>query len=233
MFRTDVVVNEQEIPASMASILQAPVSKSAKMKQLFDLGLDIKVIAEEMDVRYNFVYNVISNYVNINDVPVSKASGESKKGAIIGAFLSGKTNKEIAKELKLNYNYIYKVIREYGEQQAIVTRKRLEEDKVATDAVEGVVEPPVSVEAEAEASTPEEVVVPTAEIEEPVKVEEPVLPQPEPTEEVDEHKIAVPAAIGDENRVRTSVDQTYWKPAEHETKTGISTFLNKRDKKRS
>ena len=39
-------------------LLEENVTKSHKMKRLFDLGLEVSYIAMLLDVRYNFVYNV-------------------------------------------------------------------------------------------------------------------------------------------------------------------------------
>lgn len=97
------------------------ISKSQKMKDLFELGLEIKEIATIMNVRYNFVYNVVSNHVRINDIETTSVERNSRKNEIIELFLSGKTNVEISKELKVNYNYVFKVIKEYkSEQEHIV-----------------------------------------------------------------------------------------------------------------
>lgn len=94
-------------------------SKSLKMKELFNLGLTIKEIQttleeNEIKVIYNFVYNVISNYVNINDIELIKEEKVNKKKLIIDLYNEGKTNKEISKELKTNYNYVLKVIKEHN-----------------------------------------------------------------------------------------------------------------------
>lgn len=94
------------------------LSKSAKMRGLFDLGLDIKDISEACGVRYNFVYNVISNYVNINDIDVEKTQTSGKKDMILSLHLEGKTKTEISKLLKTNYNYVYKVIKDFQGEQA-------------------------------------------------------------------------------------------------------------------
>ena len=93
------------------------LSKSAKMKELFEMGLEIKVIAEHLQVRYNFVYNVISNYVNMNGIPVETNKKVGKKDMIIELFLAGKTNKEISIELKTNYNYVYNTVKQYKASQ--------------------------------------------------------------------------------------------------------------------
>lgn len=96
------------------TILGSEVSKSKKMVELYNAGLEIKEIATLMEVRYNFVYNVISNMCRMNDVELrtNKDSGNSKKALIIAMFNEGKSNTEIAKELKTNYNYVYKITKE-------------------------------------------------------------------------------------------------------------------------
>jgi len=89
------------------------LSKSAAMKKLFDLGLEVKEIASLLNVRYNFVYNVVSNYVNVNSIETVTNKKEGKKEKIIALFLEGKSNKEISIELKTNYNYVFNTIKEY------------------------------------------------------------------------------------------------------------------------
>ncbi|MNH24361.1 hypothetical protein D3C79_842880 [compost metagenome] len=91
------------------------LSKSKKMIQLFEAGMKIKEITELMDVRYNFVYNVVSNYITVNQVEVETTKQSSKKQEIIQLFSEGKTNKEISSTLSTNYNYVYKTIKEYKE----------------------------------------------------------------------------------------------------------------------
>jgi len=95
------------------------LSKSSKMKQLFELGYSVKEISNMLNVRYNFVYNVISNYVNVNQIEtVKEVNKQSKKDLIIEMFKQGKTRKEISIELKTNYNYVFNVIKEYTSKQA-------------------------------------------------------------------------------------------------------------------
>lgn len=95
-------------------ILGSNESKSKKMIALYNAGLEIKEIATLMEVRYNFVYNVISNMCRMNEVELrtNKDNGNSKKALIIQMFEEGKSNVEIAKELKTNYNYVYKITKE-------------------------------------------------------------------------------------------------------------------------
>lgn len=93
------------------------VSKSAKMKQLFAAGYSVKDIASIMNVRYNFVYNVVSNEVRMKDITIEKTEKSDKKKHIIDLHIAGKNNTEISKELKTNYQYVYKVVKEYKDSQ--------------------------------------------------------------------------------------------------------------------
>ena len=95
-------------------INDASLSKSKKFIKLYNEGLEIKEIASLFNVRYNFVYNVISNHCRMNDIELrtNKSTGSSKKQLIIELFKQGKSNTEISKELKTNYNYVYKITKE-------------------------------------------------------------------------------------------------------------------------
>ena len=95
--RAQVIVNNEAL------------NKSAKMKALFDLGLEVKAISVMLGVRYNFVYNVISNYVLINGIEVDNSSRGSKKEKVIELLEAGKSVKEICVELQCNMNYVYKI----------------------------------------------------------------------------------------------------------------------------
>lgn len=89
-------------------------SKSGKIKELFDMGLEVKEIASLLQIRYNFAYNVISNYVNINDIQVvNEVRSGGKKDEILKMYQDGVKKTEIAKALKTNINYIYKVIKDW------------------------------------------------------------------------------------------------------------------------
>lgn len=92
-------------------------SKSSKMKELFNGGHTIKGISELMNVRYNFVYNVISNYVTIESISLVQETKVNKKSLIIDLFNQGKSNKEISIILKTNYNYVFNTLKEYKSSQ--------------------------------------------------------------------------------------------------------------------
>lgn len=94
-------------------------SKSSKMLKLYNGGLEIGEIAKLMNVRYNFVYNVVSNDCRKNgvEVRVTKKQG-TVKTSIIERIEEGKTNTEISKELAVNYNYVFKVRKEYEAAKA-------------------------------------------------------------------------------------------------------------------
>lgn len=93
------------------------LSKSGKMRELFNMGFSVKEISNLLGVRYNFVYNVISNYVNVNEIKVVNEKTVTKKELIIKLYNEGKTRKEISIELKTNYNYVFNVIKEYTSKE--------------------------------------------------------------------------------------------------------------------
>jgi transposase-like protein len=100
-------------------ILNGEGSKSKKMLDLYNEGLQVGEIAKLMGVRYNFVYNVVSNDCrkNGNEVRVTRKQG-TVKTSIIERIDEGKTNTEISKELGVNYNYVFKVRKEYEATKA-------------------------------------------------------------------------------------------------------------------
>ena len=105
-----IIMTNKEI----TTIINNAASKSKAMIELYNGGLEIKEIATAMDVRYNFVYNVISNHCRMNDIELrtNKGNENSKKVMIEKLFKEGKTNVEISKELKTNYNYVYKITKQ-------------------------------------------------------------------------------------------------------------------------
>lgn len=107
----------KSLAKSIETIKAAESSKSAKMKQLFELGLSIKEIAGHMECRYQFAYNVISNWVNTAGIEVTVEERTSKKDVIVALYNQGRTNKEISVELKVNYNYVFKVLKDYQASQ--------------------------------------------------------------------------------------------------------------------
>lgn len=108
------IENEKKVTeATINKIVAKEGSKSSKMIELFEMGVPVKEIATIMDVRYNFVYNVVSNHANVNGIETVTNKTSGKKEAIIELFKQGKTNKEIAAEVKSPYNYVFNVIKKH------------------------------------------------------------------------------------------------------------------------
>ena len=99
----------------MQAVVKNAKSKSEGYKLLYNAGLEINEIKDFYGVKYNFVYNVISNYCRVEDVELRtnhRTNGESKKDQVIAMLKAGKTCTEISKELKTNINYVYKIRKE-------------------------------------------------------------------------------------------------------------------------
>jgi len=105
---------------AIKKIVDQDISKSQKMIQLYNGGLEVKEVAAIMGTRYNFVYNVVSNYCRMNDVKMRVVERENKKATIIELIEAGKSNVEISAETKCCYNYVFNTRKTYEkEKQAI------------------------------------------------------------------------------------------------------------------
>ncbi len=87
------------------------LTKSAKMRQLYDLGLTLAEIAKLVKVRYQFVWNVIDIYTDGNIRENSNKS--SKSDEFRKLFDNGKSCAEIAKITNSNNNFVNSVIKRY------------------------------------------------------------------------------------------------------------------------
>lgn len=112
-------IKEVEMKKAIASILKKESSKSLKVKNLFDLGLEVKEIAGLVQIRYNFAYNVISNYIIIEGLEVENTKKDSKIDLVRTMFKANKSCKEIAIELRTSQNYIYKLIKQIKEEEVL------------------------------------------------------------------------------------------------------------------
>lgn len=98
------------------------LNKSEKMRRLFDMGLDITSIANYLCVRYNFVYNVVMDYLRVNSAKAAQDNNEShetKKQSIINLFQQGHSLTQISNLLKTDYNYVSRVVKDYKRTQYI------------------------------------------------------------------------------------------------------------------
>lgn len=105
----------------IAKVVASEGSKSSKMITLYNGGVEIREIADLMQVRYNFVYNVVSNNCRINGIELRTAKrgdGTSKKDIVIKMLNEGKAPTDISAELKTNINYVYKIRKEMEAAEA-------------------------------------------------------------------------------------------------------------------
>jgi len=108
-------MTQQEKKVISETVADETLSKSKKMIALYSANLGIKEIASLLNVRYNFVYNVISNEVRMNDSLTLRTRNnetDTKKAKIVELFNAGKSNTEISAMLKTNYQYVFKVTKE-------------------------------------------------------------------------------------------------------------------------
>ena len=108
--------------AEIKKIVDQDISKSKRMIQLYNGGLEIKEVAAIMGTRYNFVYNVVSNYCRMNDVQMRVVKRENKKATIIELIEAGKSNVEISAETKCCYNYVFNTRKTYEKEKQAVKK---------------------------------------------------------------------------------------------------------------
>lgn len=102
------------------------LNKSEKMRRLFDMGLDITSIANYLCVRYNFVYNVVMDYLRVNSAKAAQETNdppETKKQSIINLFQQGHSLTQISNILKTDYNYVSRVVKDFKRTQYIGNSK--------------------------------------------------------------------------------------------------------------
>ena len=103
---------------AIQDILKTSHSKSEKMRQLYQLELDVPDIAKLLDTSYNFVYNVIARkYGEVR----TKGRGESKSQKFRDLWDQGLTIGEIAKTTNENYNQVWQVVDAYRKQLEVET----------------------------------------------------------------------------------------------------------------
>lgn len=110
-------------------VASAEVSKSEKIRKLFEAGLDVKAISEAIKVRYNFVYNVLQNYCIVNDIAIEKTEKVSKRDDIVVLLKTGMSLADVSRATKTNYNYIWKISKELKLEEEV--KKVVENSGVA------------------------------------------------------------------------------------------------------
>lgn len=110
MKKLGVNIEMKELEVRINEVVSKESTKSSKMIELFELGLEIKEISKIMEVRYNFVYNVIQNYTIKNEVEIDRSKETTTKDKILELSKEGLSKIEIAKTLKKDYNYVWQTL---------------------------------------------------------------------------------------------------------------------------
>lgn len=103
----------EDINKEVELILSNENSKASKIRDLFDLGFEIKEISNITGIRYQMCYNNVSNYILKNRIEVVKEERVSKKDIVINMYDNGSSLKDIAFEIRSSYNYVWKIVNEY------------------------------------------------------------------------------------------------------------------------
>lgn len=117
----------EEMSKIVDQIRKSEGSKSGKIKELFVAGMEIKDIAVIVGVRYNFVYNVVSNYARMNDIEMSASERGTKTKEILAGLMSGQTIKAVAAGTHSNYNQVWKINKDHKDEIEAAKQKRVED----------------------------------------------------------------------------------------------------------
>lgn len=101
-----------EVPVAASEPIQ--ISKSSKMRQMYDKGHTVAQIAKALQSNYSFVYAVIRNYKD-NGAP-ERTKSATKSDIMRQLHGEGHTVSQIAKKLNANYAFVYGVIKRYKEE---------------------------------------------------------------------------------------------------------------------
>lgn len=99
----------------VVEIVKSDGSKSSKMKKLYGMDVEVNEICVLMGVRYNFVYNVVSNEFG----GIRKVKSESMSDKFRKEFENGKSVKDVYKLFNVNYNWVYGVYRKWKKEKEV------------------------------------------------------------------------------------------------------------------
>lgn len=119
----------EDINKEVELILNNENSKASKIRDLFDLGFEIKEISNITGIRYQMCYNNVSNYILKNRIEVVKEERVSKKDIVINMYNNGSSLKDIAFEIRSSYNYVWKIVNDYKLNNEVIEVKEVKEVK--------------------------------------------------------------------------------------------------------
>lgn len=124
--RMGMIIKNVSEKMSCEEIMNLKISKSSKMKKMFCKGMEVGEISKIVGTRYNFVYNVVSNWVTMEEIEVVGGSNGKggKKKEIMECLDKGMEVKEICRSLKCNMNYIYKIKKEWEKKEVVDVKKK-------------------------------------------------------------------------------------------------------------
>lgn len=86
------------------------ISKSEKIRKLYENGLTIANIAKILNINYSFAYQTVSKYCEKANIPkITKDPKDSKAAKIRELFENGENIGNIAKSLNSNYCYVWNI----------------------------------------------------------------------------------------------------------------------------
>jgi hypothetical protein len=93
------------------------MSKSEKIREMYNNGMNVNEIAKQLNSNYSFVYTVCKKLVEKKGEEIRHTVQNSKSEVIRKMYDEGKTVGEISKELNTNYSYVWTVVEKHRKQE--------------------------------------------------------------------------------------------------------------------
>lgn len=90
------------------------MSKSARIRELYDQGMSVGECAKQVGVRYQFAYNVVRKQCDKEGEEVRRVNKVTKSDQFRELAAQGKTPGEVAKHFNANYSFVHQVLSKWA-----------------------------------------------------------------------------------------------------------------------
>jgi transposase-like protein len=114
---TQEVTMTKEVRGKIEAIKKLEVSKSEKIRQIYDLGLHVSEVAKELGIRPQFVDNVIEAHVGRENMRRKQGSGDSWSAKFRVDFEAGMKVSEVARKHNKSDSFVHNVHKKWMRAQ--------------------------------------------------------------------------------------------------------------------
>lgn len=132
----------EEKRRAIETVLDEELTKSGKIRGLYKLGIEVKDIAKILDLKYNFVYNIVAQCIKegiVTEIQKPEPTHEEKmliavkekevkplppemESTIVQMWIEGKESNEISETLKIDFDYVLRIVKQTKNKLAELAR---------------------------------------------------------------------------------------------------------------